>query len=130
IHSDVITTVSNTYARQILDPEYGAGLDRLLRELRTKLFGVLNGLDTHVFDPMTDNDIWVNYNWKTIDQKVKNKLAFQKEFGLEQNPDVPMIGFVGRFDPQKGLEIIFDSLQTLLPVMDFQFVLVGSGMEN
>ena len=130
IHSDIITTVSDTYARQILDPEYGAGLDRLLRELRTKLFGVLNGLDTTVFNPKTDNDIWVNYDWKTIEKKKENKLAFQKEFGLTQNPDVPMIGFVGRFDVQKGLELIYDSLQTLLPVMDFQFVIVGSGTDS
>ena len=130
IHSDVITTVSETYSRQILEPEFGAGLDRLIRELRTKLFGVMNGLDTRVFDPMTDPDIWVNYNFETIEKKVQNKLAFQKEFGLEQNPNVPLIGFVGRFYPQKGIDLIEQAVETLLPALDFQFALVGGGSEQ
>ena len=130
IHSDIITTVSDTYAKQILDPEYGAGLDRLLRELRTKLYGVLNGLDYKVFNPMTDNDIWVNYDWNSIDKKVENKIAFQKEFGLRQDPDVPVIGFVGRFHAQKGIEPMYQAIEALLPVMDFQFIIVGSGMDN
>jgi starch synthase len=130
IHADLITTVSETYAREILRPEYGSGLDRLLQELRSKLFGVLNGLDSRVFNPETDNDIWVNYNVKTLERKVENKLAFQKEFGLPQRADVPMIGFVGRLNPQKGVDIMLEALRVLLPELDFQFVIVGADKEQ
>lgn len=130
LYSDVVTTVSETYAHEILTPEFGAGLDRLLRELRTKLFGVVNGLDSRVFDPATDPDIWYNYDGKHLDQKTKNKLAFQKEFGLEQDPNIPVIGFVGRFTSQKGIDLIQDALEKLLPVMDFQFIVVGGENEQ
>lgn len=126
LYSDIVTTVSETYAQEILTPEYGAGLDRLLREMRTKLFGVLNGMDNKVFDPATDPDIWQNYDKDSLELKVKNKLAFQKEFGLTQDADVPMLGFVGRLSQQKGLDLILEALEKLLPVMDFQFVVVGA----
>lgn len=127
IYSDIVTTVSETYAKEILTAEHGSGLDRLLRELRTKLFGVLNGLDARVFNPSTDSDIWVNYDVDDLDKKQQNKLAFQKEFGLKQDKHVPVIGFVGRFYEQKGLSIMMAALEKLLPVMDFQFIFVGSG---
>lgn len=127
LYSDIVTTVSETYAREILTPEFGAGLDRLLREVRTKLFGVLNGMDNKVFDPATDPDIWQNYDKNSIELKVNNKRAFQKEFGLTQDPDVPMIGFVGRLSQQKGLDLVLEAVEKLLPVMDFQFVVVGAG---
>jgi starch synthase len=130
IHSDLITTVSPTYAREILQPEFGNGLDRLLRELRSKLFGVLNGLDSRVFDPEIDKDIWVNYNIKSLDKKVENKLAFQKEFGLTQDPDVPVVGFVGRMNQQKGLDLIIEAMNVLLPELNFQFIIVGAGSEQ
>jgi starch synthase len=125
IHSDIVTTVSETYARQILEPEYGEGLERLLLEMRTKLFGVMNGLDDKVFDPANDNDIWEHYSVDKPDGKIVNKLKFQKEFGLNQSTSVPLVGFVGRFDSQKGLDLIIESLEMLLQNTDMQFAVVG-----
>jgi starch synthase len=125
IHSDIVTTVSETYAHQILEPEYGEGLDRLLTEMRTKLFGVMNGLDDKVFDPETDIDIWEHYTKDKPDNKVINKLKFQKEFGLIQNSSVPLVGFVGRFDSQKGLDLLVESLPSLLDSTSMQFAVVG-----
>lgn len=130
IYSDIITTVSENYSREILTPQYGAGLDKLLKEERMKLFGVINGLDYRVFNPKTDPDIWFNFDRNSIENKVKNKLAFQKEFGLEENPDIPLLGFVGRFSSQKGLDLIKDTFDDLLNNLDFQFAVVGSGAEK
>lgn len=130
IYSDIVTTVSGNYSREILTPEYGAGLDKLLREERMKLFGVINGLDYSIFNPRTDPDIWVHYDKNSLIEKTKNKIAFQKEFGLKQDGNIPMLSFVGRFSFQKGLTLIKQVMETLLQHLNFQFVIVGSGEEE
>ncbi len=130
IYSDLVTTVSENYSREILTPEHGATLDKLLREERMKLFGVINGIDYGVFNPSTDPDIWVNYTRSTLENKVKNKLAFQREFGLKKDPNIPLIGFVGRFSKQKGLDLIRDIFEDLIQNLNFQFAIVGGGDEE
>ena len=130
INSDIITTVSENYSREILNPEFGAGMDKLLREERMKLFGVINGLDYRIFSPSTDSDISVNYDKNSLEGKTENKIKFQKEYGLEVNKDVPLLGFVGRFNRQKGLDLIREMIESLINDVDFQFVIVGGGSEE
>ena len=128
--SDLINTVSERYAQEITTPEFGERLDPLLRDRRDRLFGVLNGVDYEEFDPATDKYIAVRYDVATLDERVKNKLALQKEAGLPEDPNVPLIGAVSRLADQKGFDIlaaIFDDLMTLL---DVQFVLLGTGDQH
>jgi len=131
IYSDVINTVSEKYALEILTPEYGEGLDQLLLELRSKLSGIVNGIDVDEFDPETDPLIPENYNCQTLAKRETNKLALQKEFGLPQNSDAPVLAYWGRLDVQKGLELLFTIIWPLLTLYEeAQFVQVGGGAGN
>ncbi|PIR42920.1 hypothetical protein CO058_00150 [candidate division WWE3 bacterium CG_4_9_14_0_2_um_filter_35_11] len=127
IYSDLVNTVSNGYARQILTREYGSGLDKLLTELRSKLFGVINGIDYEKFDPLTDPLLPANFDINSIDARSENKLSLQKEFGLKEKAEVPLIGYVGRLDQQKGVDLLLEVLEKFLKDFNAQFVLIGSG---
>ncbi len=127
IYSDIVNTVSEGYARQILTAEYGCGLDKLLLELRSKLFGIVNGIDAEKFDPETDPILPNNYNEDTIDIRLLNKKKLQKEFGLEENPEIMMFGSVGRLDHQKGVDLMFEVVDKFLRDFDAQFVQIGAG---
>lgn len=130
LYADVVNTVSKTYAREILTPEFGEGLDKLLLELKGKLFGIINGLDYEEFDPATDNLIERNYDKDTLELRVENKKALQKEFGLSENPNTFVAGFVGRLDPQKGVDLIVNTMYPFLKDYDAHFVQVGGGDSN
>ncbi len=130
IYSDAVNTVSKTYAKEILTPEHGFGLNNLLLEVRSKLFGIVNGLDFEEFDPVTDKYIQTNYDIKTLDRRIKNKLALQDEMDLPVDEDIPLFGFVGRLDYQKGIDLIVNTLHQALKEYNIQFVQVGGGDEN
>lgn len=130
IYADAINTVSETYAREILTPEYGEGLDRLLLEVRSKLFGITNGLDYEDYDPETDPLIPKPYNFHTIDRREINKRALQKEFGLPEGEQHFVIGMVSRLTEQKGLDILLEALPSFLSELDAQFIVVGGGEEK
>ncbi len=127
IYADAVNTVSKTYSKEILTPEFGEGLDKLLLELKSKLFGIVNGLDYTEFNPLTDNLIEKNYDINTLSKRVANKKALQKEFDLEVRDDVMVLGFVGRLDWMKGVDLIINTLKYLLNNYDIQFVQVGGG---
>jgi starch synthase len=127
LYSDLVNTVSEGYARQILTPEYGCGLDKLLMELRSKLFGVVNGIDYEKFDPENDPLLAANFNIKNLKERLKNKTKLQKEFGLEENAAIPLFGYVGRLDHQKGVDLMLEVVEKFLKDFNAQFVLVGSG---
>lgn len=127
--SNVVTTVSPNYANEILDPYYSFGLEHILRERQYKLTGIVNGIDTQVFDPATDSRIKTNYTFKTRNLKFHNKYALQTELGLEKTNDVPLIGMVTRLTHQKGMDLVCDKLEWLLS-QNVQFVLLGSGDER
>ncbi len=127
LYADAINTVSKTYSKEILTPEFGEGLDKLLLELKSKLFGIVNGLDYTEFDPSTDNLIEQNYSIDSRDLRVGNKVALQKEFDLEVDEDVLLLGFVGRLDWMKGVDLIISTLRPLLKNYNIQFVQVGGG---
>lgn len=121
--ADIVTTVSQTYAQEILTPKFGAGLQRILKTKEKKLFGVLNGIDTNFFNPETDEYLTQKYSWKNLDKKIINKLSLQKKLGLPQNENIPVIGFVSRFVWQKGVDLIIDKYSKL----NCQFVFLGTG---
>lgn len=127
MYADIINAVSETYAKEILTPEFGEGQDRLLLEVRTKLFGVVNGIDHDEFNPKTDKLIAENYDAESIEKRVRNKLALQEEFDLPQDENIFVIGFEGRLTEQKGLELIGEVLWPFLEDFEAQFVIVGDG---
>jgi len=127
LYSDAVNTVSKTYSREILTPDFGEGLDKLLLEVKSKLFGIVNGLDYEEFNPQTDNLIEKNYNLNNLSLRKINKTALQKEFDLPVSENTLLIGFVGRLDTQKGVDLIVQTLYHVLPDYDVQFVQVGGG---
>ena len=106
VYADVITTVSPSYAEEITTAYYGERLDGLIRARHDSLYGVLNGIDVDEYNPETDPLIYHNYTKETIETKQKNKMALQKDLGLEVNPDIPLIAMVGRLSNQKGLDLV------------------------
>ena len=126
LYSDIITTVSPTYAKEILTDEFGEGLQYILRTRANDLYGILNGIDYAVNDPSTDKNLVANFDLEHLDKKNENKLALQRECGLEENPDIPLIGVVTRLTWQKGLDLIINRLQEMLS-RDVQLVILGAG---
>lgn len=129
LHADIVTTVSETYAREILTPEFGAGLDALLRYRRNALIGIVNGIDTDGFDPATDRYLAVRYDKSTPEGKSANKLVLQRRLNLPENIEVPVIGMVSRLDGQKGFDILIPALDRLCR-KNIQLVVLGHGQES
>ncbi len=127
--SDMVTTVSPTYAEEILSPEFGFGLERALqhRAVKGKLRGILNGINVQEWNPETDKLIPHNYSAKDLQGKSRCKYALQKEFGLPARPEVPLYGVVSRLAHQKGLDVFIEAIDEMLKEDDAQFVVVGSG---
>jgi len=125
--ADKVTTVSNTYASEILDPWFSHGLDPILKERSYKLSGILNGIDTINYDPEKDKDIFYNYTAKEPADKAKNKAALQELFGLPVKADTPVMGIVTRLVAHKGLDLIKRIMWELLETTDLQLVVLGSG---
>ncbi|MGD9983351.1 MAG: glycogen synthase GlgA [Porticoccaceae bacterium] len=127
VFADQLTTVSPTYARQLLEPEHGCGLDGLLRYRRDDFTGILNGIDADIWNPATDPYLASPYDRATIDAgKRANKVALQKELGLPAAENIPLLGLVGRLVQQKGIDLVAEVIETWrgFPV---QWVLLGSG---
>src|SRR5205085_12287417 len=101
-YADAITTVSPSYAKEIQTEAMGAGMHGLLAARRDRLTGILNGIDTTVWDPATDALITERYDARTLERKAVNKKALQKRLGLEPREDVPLLGAVTRLTEQKG----------------------------
>lgn len=128
--ADAVSTVSETYAQEILYPYYAHGLDGVLSGFRYKIFGITNGIDTEVFDPAEDEALVMNYDKNTFAEgKAANKKAFQEEVGLPQRPEVPLLTMVTRLAGHKGLDLLCYSARRLLQE-DVQLVVVGTGEEK
>jgi len=125
--SNTVTTVSPTYAKEILDPWYSHGLDTILKERSWKIRGILNGIDTVGYDPETDENIFENYSANDFTAKKINKQKLQEMLGLPQNEGTPVIGIVSRLVAHKGLDLIKEILEELLNTTDVQFAVLGSG---
>lgn len=125
--ADKVTTVSPSYADEILDPWYSHGLDSILNERRYKLSGILNGIDTVGYDPATDKCIKANFSADDVSGKKIDKEALQKEMGIPVKPGVPVIGMVTRLVSHKGLDLVKGILDELLATSEMQLVVLGSG---
>lgn len=125
--ADKVTTVSPSYANEILDPWYSHGLDSILNDRRYKLSGILNGIDTVGYDPETDKDIKVNYSAADPSGKKEDKEELQKIMNLPVKPNVPIVGMVTRLVSHKGLDLVKGILDELLSKAEMQLVILGSG---
>src|SRR4029079_1169700 len=114
MHADRVNTVSETYAREILTAEYGAGLDPLLRARESVVSGIVNGIDYDEFNPATDPAIERHYSVETLDDRAADKRALQEKAGLPQLSDVPLFGIVTRPLAQKGLDLVAAAFEPLL----------------
>lgn len=126
LYADRITTVSPSYAQEIQTPEFGCGLEVILRMESGKLSGVLNGIDYKVNNPETDPVLTAYYSVDDLSGKQQNKADLQKLVGLKQKSDVPLLAVVSRLTYQKGFHLLLDEFENLLQ-MDVQFVLLGTG---
>ena len=125
-YSDIITTVSNSYANEIQTPEYGQRLDGVLRDRSYALRGITNGIDYDEFNPKTDKFIKKNYDINSIKNKVINKTELQKELGLTVDENIPMIAMVTRLTHQKGIDLLVNISDRLLQ-QNVQLVVLGTG---
>lgn len=121
-----VTTVSETYAAEIMSPPKSCGLESILRQRCWKVSGIVNGIDTDLFDPATDPRIAANYTAETLGDKVKNKNALQQELGLPLTDEVPLFGMVTRLTHQKGLDLLSAKLDWLM-TQAVQVVILGTG---
>lgn len=128
-YADVINTVSLRYADEILTKKFGEGLDGYLRRRKGRVYGIINGIDYTVFNPGLDRHLNIHYDWNSLDKKLQNKLALQREFGLPESADTPLIGLVHRLTEQKGFNLIMEILPTLLR-QRVQLVVIGHGQKD
>ena len=124
--ADRVTTVSPTYAREILTPAFGCGMDGVLKSRSDSFTGILNGIDDALWDPASDPNLPQTYRAIDISGKRVCKTSLQKELGLPVNPDVPLIGFVSRLTQQKMADVILDALPWIAE-QGAQVALVGEG---
>ncbi len=125
--ANLVTTVSPTYANEILDPWFSFGLDPILRQRCSKLRGILNGIDTESYDPAVDKDIFAAFSAEDLSGKAKNKGQLQRLFGLEYEPEMPLIGIVSRLVSLKGLDLVTSVLDELMCTSPVQLVILGAG---
>lgn len=127
--ADMINTVSPTYAQEIMTKRYGAGLDKLLKTKKKRLYGILNGIDYTIFDPSHDQSIVTRYSIRNLDKKIENKIELQKRFKLPISPDIPLVCIVSRLTSQKGIDLVDDAIPELMD-LGAQFIILGSGPDK
>ncbi len=124
--SDRITTVSPTYARELVSSEFGMGLDGLMRARQADLSGILNGIDLEAWNPETDAELAQTYSVRGLKGKAANRTALEARFGLKPNPDTPLFCVVSRLTSQKGLDLLLECLPGLVG-RGARLALLGSG---
>jgi starch synthase len=125
-YADFLTTVSPTYAEEICTPEFGHGLDGLLRERRQALVGIVNGVDYRVWNPANDPALAAPYSLDDLSGKARCKLALLRKFGMLEDLDLPVFGMVTRFADQKGIDLVAGALERLFE-FNINVVILGSG---
>jgi starch synthase len=125
-YSDLVSTVSPTYASEIQTPEYGSGLDGVLRAKGKNVYGILNGIDILDWNPFTDKLLAKNYSYASLEDKYINKSELLKLSGLQMNNEIPLFGIVSRLAWQKGFELIVELIEKRIKD-DFKLVVLGTG---
>ena len=129
VYADALSTVSPQYALDIQTPEYGYGMDGVLRHRRDSLFGILNGIDVKIWNPATDRWLPARYDENTwAEGKAICKAELQRELGLPQLPDVPLVGKVGRMIEQKGSDLLARLIAEWAPRTNIQWAILGTGV--
>ena len=126
LYSDILTTVSPTYAQEVKTDFFGEKLDWIFRDRESVLYGILNGIDTDKYDPETDTALPQNFSASDFSGKANCKAELQKELGLEQNPNVPLAVMIGRLTDQKGLDLVAHVIDEMLED-DLQIAILGTG---
>lgn len=124
-----ISTVSPTYAREILDPYFGHGLDEILRQKEWKLCGILNGIDTVGYNPSRDHTLAANFSARKPEGKALCKAALQQQMHLPEEPDTPILAMVSRLVSHKGFDLVEYAMENMLR-MGMQVVILGSGEQQ
>ncbi|CUU06451.1 starch synthase [Candidatus Kryptobacter tengchongensis] len=127
LYADVITTVSPTYAKEIIsDDEIGAGLSDVLKKRKKDIYGILNGVDYSVWSPENDKYIPVPYSIQTIETKYENKKALLRHFGLEYDEKIPVVAQISRLAEQKGFDLVEEIIDEMMK-LDIQYIVLGTG---
>ena len=128
VFADLVTTVSPRYARELLTAEYGCGLESVFQAKASALTGILNGVDYSEWNTTDNPHLTTPYSIDSLGGKAMNKLALQREIGLEEQPNVPLFGNISRFAEQKGIDVLLSAMEQLLADrVEFQFAGLGSG---
>lgn len=127
LYADLISTVSPTYAREITTEEFGELLDGLLRERRSRLYGVINAIDYKIFNPENNPNLKAHFNAGYLEKRKANKAEIQERFGLLKNQNVFLLAVVSRLMEQKGFDLLFPIMDALLKEMPIQLVVQGAG---
>lgn len=127
IYADHVNTVSKKHASEVQTKEFGEGLQKYLKKYSSKLSGIANGIDTTEMDPHKDKNIKFHYSIQNLKARAKNKPVLQKAFGLPQNPDTPLVAYIGRYSAQKGIELILRALEHLDVLPEAQYIFLGGG---
>ena len=124
--ADMISTVSETYAKEILTDEFGHGYQKFLQNHSYKVTGIVNGIVPDQWNPAIDRVLYQNFDVNSLEKKAENKRMLQAEAGLPQRDDVPLIIMIGRLDSQKGFDLAFTALRKILG-KNWQALILGSG---
>ncbi|MDP2933575.1 MAG: glycogen/starch synthase [bacterium] len=130
LSASAVNTVSPTYAKEIYQPAYGAGLQVFLKMRKDRVWGILNGIDTEYFNPAKDKFLATSFGANSISKRLLNKRALQESLDLEVNDSILLCGMVTRLDEQKGIELVIKAMKRLLPNCPYQFVVLGVGEEK
>jgi starch synthase len=126
VFSDLVNTVSKRYSEEIQTPEFGYGLDGILRTRKNDVYGIVNGIDYEEWSPETDKRLPANYSLESLAEKRRCKAALQETFSLPINPDIPVIASISRLADQKGFDLVASALDEMLG-LDVQYILLGTG---
>ncbi len=129
-YADIINTVSPSYAREILSPDAGHGLDALLRSRRDRLYGVLNGIDGDVYNPAHDHNIAASYSLYQLEGKATCKAALQTMLGLQVDAKIPLLSVISRLTNLKGFDLIDEIIESFLRIHGVQLVVMGTGQQR
>ncbi|MDR3626818.1 MAG: glycogen synthase GlgA [Ignavibacteriaceae bacterium] len=129
MYSDIINTVSNTYAKEILTPEFGCGMETVLQLRKKDLYGIINGVDYSEWDPVNDKFLPHHYSLDDLSGKTKNKQFLLTNFGLKFDDAVPAIGIVSRMVSQKGFDLFEEASEELMK-LNAQWIILGSGEDR